>query len=1170
MTCYYLNIPFLTNSKENYLFSQSSSESHTNDQTFTLTKRSDYFDLIDKLVEFNINNSNLTQKLYETKFLSKVQSSIGSGCTGNNTEMEGIANELLQIKTRLKFLEGQENQVLPIDPSANLKSQNIEAIEFSKKVSEDFFFNNKDEGKSTTTQDFISLMDKVENIESQTDSNIDEGSDFMIVIKDAGCCIKETQNLNLNNNNNAQRYHYTELSENNREDENWDKNDLELYAQKPYANDNDDARFKNLCLDEQLCNNEDDEVIDIEEIYAEINMNRKYGLNSLVNDSSNQRKKSIDRTFRGDYCESNIPRNTKISPIPIGGMANKSKDKQRKNLYDPKSKINDVKLSLAIKESSFKNTLKNRKNCNNSNKKLMNDKKRQPTIDNIIVGNPNSKNKDTKTNSRNSNANDFTQTNNLSEVKAAFMQTHSNDVEKNMFSNSNILQQQSNFVNFPLNKQQVPEEANTESNDIKKKLFTNDENFTKRDQSEPVSIRKDIGFMKNIKAAKTSDTTGESTNFRKSLIDETTKQYDVKENQQILAPISLTPQRKPTKDSDPFKNSLNINKEVNDIQQNNRSSSNKKDTIIFIRRKSRSNTPVKPKVPDQNYQQFKDCDSQNSKINKQQIPINDFKNYDSYKRQVATTNKSNNMTNNDTDEMCNLQKILPKNHPIHVSGKFDNTRKSDRLLISEDEFDDHSNNQETNKTTRMPEYGSIGNSNKKGVKVACACKLVYLNNTEFGYKYAKNGKLIHRGLVNSLTNKSYGFGVQYSTNGTIKNLGAFDKKERIRYGFGIMKEITDNDQKLQYKGYIKNGKKEGFGIQYYQQSILPNGQNQIYTIGTFRHNLMNGKSVQVYEKNGLLSYDGGMKHGMKNGYANWYFPNGVQHYEGYFTEDKMDLGENKLYDESGELVFVGTMKSGKIWNGFGSQFHPNAKLMFEGRIEEGMASGNFVIIYGQDGEITYQGSMKKGNKIGEGTLYKSYNENKILYEGGWDKDLYNGQGVIYYDKIDTKKYVGEFFQGRYHGLGQLYWQTGNQRYEGQFEKGWPFGNDIEQFDRYGEIEYRGPMVEGKMDGYGTLYHPNGKVKYQGNFKNNGYDGKCIIVRYADGKVMYEGGCNEGKYHGDGKEYHFNGQAIYKGRYKNGGAHGMNVVIYDFYGRIAYEGEMNQGKTSDGKSVMNFI
>ena len=70
MTCI-LTIPNIHPSTHNHEFhfplTQTSSSQAVN--YFTLSKRTDYFQMIDKLTEFNQENPTLTQKLYESDFL---------------------------------------------------------------------------------------------------------------------------------------------------------------------------------------------------------------------------------------------------------------------------------------------------------------------------------------------------------------------------------------------------------------------------------------------------------------------------------------------------------------------------------------------------------------------------------------------------------------------------------------------------------------------------------------------------------------------------------------------------------------------------------------------------------------------------------------------------------------------------------------------------------------------------------------------------------------------------------------------------------------------------------------------------------------------------------------------------------------------------------------------
>ena len=135
----------------------------------------------------------------------------------------------------------------------------------------------------------------------------------------------------------------------------------------------------------------------------------------------------------------------------------------------------------------------------------------------------------------------------------------------------------------------------------------------------------------------------------------------------------------------------------------------------------------------------------------------------------------------------------------------------------------------------------------------------------------------------------------------------------------------------------------------------------------------------------------------------------------------MDSTDSNLFSPNGDIQFSGTFKNGKPWSGIGKIYDQTNSNLHEGSISNGTPSGPNIKIYNSHNLTTYIGSMLSGLKTGHGILYKDFSSNQILYTGAWQNDTYHGQGTIYYDKTDNKKYVGSFIDGRYHGYGELYW-----------------------------------------------------------------------------------------------------------------------------------------------------
>jgi hypothetical protein len=102
------------------------------------------------------------------------------------------------------------------------------------------------------------------------------------------------------------------------------------------------------------------------------------------------------------------------------------------------------------------------------------------------------------------------------------------------------------------------------------------------------------------------------------------------------------------------------------------------------------------------------------------------------------------------------------------------------------------------------------------------------------------------------------------------------------------------------------------------------------------------------------------------------------------------------------------------------------------------------------------------------------------------------------------KYVGEFSDGKYHGLGTYHALSNDQfkgdKFVGEFKDNKRNGQGTYTFS--GGNKYVGEFRDDKLHGQGTYTFANG-YKYVGEFKNDLYHGRGIIYR-ADGSVEESG------------------------------------------------------------------
>jgi len=179
-------------------------------------------------------------------------------------------------------------------------------------------------------------------------------------------------------------------------------------------------------------------------------------------------------------------------------------------------------------------------------------------------------------------------------------------------------------------------------------------------------------------------------------------------------------------------------------------------------------------------------------------------------------------------------------------------------------------------------------------------------------------------------------------------------------------------------------------------------------------------------------------------------------------------------------------------------------------------------------------------------LYNGNEEEFKNYNKDLKQPLKSKKGLniltIYSNKNPKNKiYTGNLINGKYHGRGILY-------------------NDS------GKIIYNGYFNQGNYEGYGKEYDSNNCLIYEGFFNNNNYNGKGNL--YKNGIKIYEGNFLNGYYHGIGIEYLSNGNRKRKLVYKEGKFESNCYgILYDENNKEEYKGLLNNGWPKEGKSLI---
>ena len=246
-----------------------------------------------------------------------------------------------------------------------------------------------------------------------------------------------------------------------------------------------------------------------------------------------------------------------------------------------------------------------------------------------------------------------------------------------------------------------------------------------------------------------------------------------------------------------------------------------------------------------------------------------------------------------------------------------------------------------------------------------------------------------------------------------------------------------------------------------------------------------GGEGELYDETGLLIYEGTLVNGLQNGKGSAY-KNGILKYEGYFV-DGLYEGSGQLYDDQGTLIYDGQFSAG-VYQGSGKQYDVSG-LVYDGQFQEGRfnGTGKFFI----NGVMRYEGSYKDGLANGEGSSYHPNGE--LSYKGNFTAGEPDGQGTAYTSEGRTL-YTGGFKNGLYDGDGKLYFNTGGEL-SATFKEGAPEGGVTWKKD--GQLYYEGEWSSGYASGYGSLYGKSGKCLYTGQLSEGTLDGDWLLSRSTD-------------------------------------------------------------------------
>lgn len=344
-----------------------------------------------------------------------------------------------------------------------------------------------------------------------------------------------------------------------------------------------------------------------------------------------------------------------------------------------------------------------------------------------------------------------------------------------------------------------------------------------------------------------------------------------------------------------------------------------------------------------------------------------------------------------------------------------------------------------------------------------------------------------------------------------------------------------NDFSEIFQGCIVNGKKNGYGKFW--------GKKYNYH-GHWKDDRPHGHGYYKWKGN-ISELDGDT----------------VVEYDGEWNCGERDGTGKEVYINC--EFYIGGIKNNSK-HGKGIYYSSNGKIKYDIEWDEGKPVGKGVIRdYHPNGSLKYCGGFKDNYKYGEGVEY--YENGKVKYEGVFDKDVYEGDGILYYPS-GRKHIEGKFKEGYCHGEFKSYFdnESNNVREVGEMEMGSTIRCQLHS-EITGKVIYDGEAYRGKFHGDGILYYKEGNKKYEGGFEVGVYHGKGVEF-YKNGRVMYDGEFKKGYKEGRGMSYYeFGDQVRYDGDWIKGRRDGQGTLYYK-NGHVSYEGDwVNDYRHGQGAS-----
>lgn len=199
--------------------------------------------------------------------------------------------------------------------------------------------------------------------------------------------------------------------------------------------------------------------------------------------------------------------------------------------------------------------------------------------------------------------------------------------------------------------------------------------------------------------------------------------------------------------------------------------------------------------------------------------------------------------------------------------------------------------------------------------------------------------------------------------------------------------------------------------------------------------------------------------------------------------------EQERYNEYGEYetvplylpIYIGEFSEGR-YNGTGMSYEDRSESISITDVKVENVEDIDLLEYSEQYflSISYIGNFSNGEKSGDGVLFSYPSPSSSAY-GSWDEI----EDIYHLDLSNISVTLGQFKDDELNGEGKIY-EDQQLLYEGGFADDDLCGVGIQYFPNSTKIQYKGEFKRGQYNGTGTLYDEDGNIVYEGKWNFGDY------------------------------------------------------------------------------------